>query len=382
MILRPCCIWSMCLCFLTWSVPTSAQEPTSATWRYESSLLRPFWIGDVVEGESVLFIKDENTRSVRAQVLFPIQEVLQVTNSRGDIIYQQGQDYRFVAGAREIVLPDTSAIPSFTEDQLRRPSNTQKYALTHRDGNGEIYFGARLEYAEMQTCITYRRASGSWSIPRPIFDAQQLPKSIRLLQTQQTLRIVTLGDSISEGANASGMYEMPPYQPPYPELVRRGLAEQAGGRVEMHNLSVGGKDSAWGAMQVDSVVSLKPDLIILAFGMNDSAGRSAEDFQSQIRNTIEAVRKELPESEFILVSSMLGNRDWTRLNHAAFPQYRDKLKELCEPGIALADLTTMWTEILKLKKDWDQTGNGVNHPNDFGHRIYAQVILSLLLDQD
>lgn len=25
------------------------------------------------------------------------------------------------------------------------------------------------------------------------------------------------------------------------------------------------------------------------------------------------------------------------------------------------------------------TGNGVNHPNDFGHRVYAQVLLSLLM---
>jgi hypothetical protein len=26
------------------------------------------------------------------------------------------------------------------------------------------------------------------------------------------------------------------------------------------------------------------------------------------------------------------------------------------------------------------TGNGVNHPNDFGHRIYAQVLSALLIE--
>ena len=81
---------------------------------------------------------------------------------------------------------------------------------------------------------------------------------------------------------------------------------------------------------------------------------------------------------FILVASMLGNRDWITLKHNVFPQYRDALTELVEPGIALADLTSIWTEFLQRKKDWDQTGNGVNHPNDFGHRVYAQVILTLL----
>ncbi|MEC8800536.1 MAG: hypothetical protein VXX55_07230 [Planctomycetota bacterium] len=30
------------------------------------------------------------------------------------------------------------------------------------------------------------------------------------------------------------------------------------------------------------------------------------------------------------------------------------------------------------KKTWDLTGNGVNHPNDFGHRVYAQVRCELL----
>ena len=76
---------------------------------------------------------------------------------------------------------------------------------------------------------------------------------------------------------------------------------------------------------------------------------------------------------------MLGNRDWTTLKHELFPQYRDALAELCEPGIALADLTSIWTEFLKRKRDWDLTGNGVNHPNDFGHRVYAQVLSTLLV---
>lgn len=44
----------------------------------------------------------------------------------------------------------------------------------------------------------------------------------------------------------------------------------------------------------------------------------------------------------------------------------------------VADLTSIWNGFLELKHEWDQTGNGVNHPNDFGHRIYAQVITTLL----
>jgi hypothetical protein len=45
--------------------------------------------------------------------------------------------------------------------------------------------------------------------------------------------------------------------------------------------------------------------------------------------------------------------------------------------VALADVTTPWLEILKKKNFSDLSGNNVNHPNDFGHRLYANVILEL-----
>ena len=43
----------------------------------------------------------------------------------------------------------------------------------------------------------------------------------------------------------------------------------------------------------------------------------------------------------------------------------------------MADVTSVWLELAKRKPYWDYTGNGLNHPNDFGHRLYAQVILAL-----
>jgi acyl-CoA thioesterase-1 len=160
--------------------------------------------------------------------------------------------------------------------------------------------------------------------------------------------------------------------------LRKHLEARFQSKVEMKNLAVGGTDTKWGLTQIDKVVEAAPTLVILAFGMNDSAGRPATEFQANTKLMIAKIRAKLPECEFILVASMLGNPDWVRLKHEAFPQYRDALRELCEPGVALADLTSIWSGFLELKKDWDQSGNGVNHPNDFGHRVYAQVISTLL----
>ena len=368
----------MAMILLTGLTAARADEPARSAWAYRPELLRSFWLGDLIEGESVLFIRDEQSGEARASVLFPIQEVLAVRNSIGDVTYESGRDYIWKPGMREIVLPAGSRIVSRLPLELRRPAGSQKYALTHRDGNGEIFFGGRLEYAEMQTCISYRHEPGAWNGSVPKFDPKALPRSVARLAKREPLTIVTLGDSISAGANASALYAAAPYQPAYPELVRRELAERFGGEVQMANLAVSGTDTGWGLTQIDKVIEAKPHLVILAFGMNDSAGRSPQSYKETTQQMIAAIRVQLPECEFILVSSMLGNRDWTRLKHEVFPQYRDALTELVEPGIALADLTSIWTDFLELKNDWDQTGNGVNHPNDFGHRVYAQVITTLL----
>ena len=63
-----------------------------------------------------------------------------------------------------------------------------------------------------------------------------------------------------------------------------------------------------------------------------------------------------------------------------FREYRNALAQLCERGIALADMTSVWTAFLKRTKDSDPTRNGVNHPNDFGRRVDTQVLSTLLVE--
>ena len=357
---------------------TCADEAVKPKWIYRPELLRPFWEGDIVEGESVLFIKDTISGQATASVLFPILDITAVRNSVGDVTYESGRDFIWKPDSREIVLPVGSRIASRTPDELRRPANSQPYQLTHRDGNGEIFFGARLDYAEMQTCISYRHARDLWTAPLPSFVPTVLPRSVFKLLNKQPLSMVVVGDSISAGANASGLFDASPFQPAYPELLRQHLEFRFRGKVMLANHSVGGTDTAWLLGNVDKIVESQPNLVIIAFGMNDASGRPASEYRANIQKVIEKVRDRLPECEFILVAPMNGNRDWIRLKPELFPAYRDQLKELCGPGIALADLTAIWDGFLKLKRDWDQSGNGVNHPNDFGHRVYAQVISTLL----
>jgi lysophospholipase L1-like esterase len=333
-----------------------------------------------MEGESVLFVKYSEAESPRASLLFEPTAILALRSSSGDLTYRAGEDYIWTPGSREIRLPAGTRIIFKAPADLRRPAASQPYALTHRDGNGEILFGAGAEYHAMQTVVSYRHAPGTWAGPAPAFAGARLPCALGKLAAGQPLAIALHGDSISTGCNASGWAKVAPFQPPYQDLLVRHLECVYGARITLSNLAVAGMATAWGVQTVANVIAAKPDLVILAFGMNDCAGGlSAAEYQANTQAMLDAVRKALPQAEFVLVASMLGNTDWAILRPELFAPYRDALAALCGPGIVLADMTSMWTELLKAKRDWDMTGNGVNHPNDFGHRIYAQVLAALLV---
>lgn len=340
-------------------------------WKASKHSFQPIWENEICEGETVLFLQDENG-DAKGQLLFPVEEILAIHTSDGSRRFELNS-IRWKQGARELVVPKGSVLPTYLPSDLRRPANSQRHALTHRDGNGEILFGGELEYAAMQICISYRHrlpATQEW-FPRK---RGSLPKTRKRLMNDEGIHLVVLGDSISAGYNASGMFSKPPFQPAYPGLLKMQLEQSFKGQIQLTNLSISGKDTAWGLSQMEEVIKLRPHLVVIAFGMNDSAGRSKDDYQEKTRQMMRTVREALPECEIILVAPMLGNRDWTRLKHERFPEYQQALIELADTGVAVADVTRVWTRMLDLKADHDLTGNGVNHPNDFGHRIYAQVI--------
>ena len=367
------CVPALC------TIVASAAEPSKPR-SFDAAVLRPFWLSTTMEGESVLFIKESVDGLPRASLLFEPTEIRSVCSSSGKVTYDEGTDYRWRPGSKEIVLPRGSRIVSKTPGDLRRPAGSQRHALTHRDGNGEILFGATHEYHEMQTMVTYTHEAGGWAGPKPSFAGDRLARTVKKLKEKRRLSICLLGDSISTGCNASGWAKVAPFQPPYQDLLVQNLEAVYGAKVTLDNFAVDGTATAWGVANIGKVIEAQPDLVILAFGMNDAARCAADEYGANIQRMVDTVGEVLPETEFILVATMLGNKDWTVLRHELFPQYRDALAAIRRPGIAMADMTSIWAELLAHKKDWDMTGNGVNHPNDFGHRVYAQVLSSLLIE--
>ena len=332
-----------------------------------------------VEREPLFFTGGSKTNAT-AQLLWIPAGPPRLASSDGTRVFEAGRDFTWQAGSRTLTLTAESRISFKTTAELYPPPNSpNSYRARRGTTNQWMLFGPGRVMHDLQTFASYTSRE-DWQRPRstPAPDAQ-LGGLRTKLRARQPLKLVVLGDSISTGADASALANVAPRQPGYPDLVARGLARRFGAVVTLTNLSVGGMDSAWGTSRVERVIAEAPDLLIVAFGMNDASGRrKAEDFARLTRGIFEPVRAARPDCAVILVSSMTANAEWSHAAPDLYPTYAAALAKLTGPGVAFADVTAVWSAIAARKKHLDLTGNGLNHPNDYGHRLYADTILDVI----
>jgi len=343
-------------------------------------LFDPIWKSTTTYGESLFFLRQTADQTASALLLFEPTKILELRSASGETLYEEEIDFRIDASSRKLLLTEDSRIPWTDYSELYRTAD-QDQIIDHLQGNESVklLFGEGYFFHDLQIQVTYTHTD-PWPGAVPQYQKKALPRTIGKLSTSQPLTLCMSGDSISAGANASKCTGVPPHMPPYGELVARGLEQRCGSPVTFTNLAVGGMGAAHGVEVAPQAADLQPDLMIIAYGMNDVGRRDPQTYRNQIAAGIDIVRRQNPHAEFILVATMLGNPEWAHTPEDAFPEYRHALAALCSDGIALADMTQMWTDLLHRKRYHDLTGNGVNHPNDFGHRIYAQLLLSLLID--
>ena len=335
--------------------------------------LIPFWKTTIMYNESVLMISRNGEIPVAA-LLFTPDKILSVRNAALNIDYKEGTDWEYKGGQLKL-LKDSKA--AYMTDKQLYP-DTSKDAFPEK-GGGLIYFREGSVFHNQQLAVTYTHAAKVWKGPVPQFQGMNLPGIINKLRRRSSLNILLYGDSIAEGANASGENNAPPYMPSWGNLVVDGLRSYYRGNIEFTNTSVGGKDSRWGLAAIqENVIAHNPDLVIIAFGMNDGTSRmDPKLFKMNIQGMINKVKQNNPKAEFILVATMMPNPESDFLGTQA--SFKNVLAELTGRGIVLVDMTSVHTELLKYKSYQDMTGNDINHPNDFLIRWYAQQILSALI---
>ena len=346
-----------------------------------SSLAAPVWSAHEIEGDPLFFIQAENEPTAKASLLFvPARAPVLQSGSR-EITYEMGRDYTWTAGSRAIVLTKDSRIPFKTVAETHPAPGAPNSYDGFRDGKSHMLYAHGRFFHDLQTVASYPAAE-AWTAPKPASaQAGQLDHLRARLAAREPVKIVVLGDSISTGLNASLTGDAPPRQPGYPDLVAQGLEKRFGSKVILNNLSIIGMSAFWGRKQIPTVIAEAPDLLICAFGMNDASGKIPPDqFAATLREIVAQLHAARPECDVILVSPMHANPEWNRSSPDLYPAYAAEMKKLASSGCAIADVGTVWTTLLERKGVLDLSGNGLNHPNDFGHRIYAGVILDLIGD--
>lgn len=360
---------------------TTTAKPSLESMLPDLHLLEPIWNGDTVHRESLIFVRDEEGQPAVGKLLYPAEKILAIHRADGAHVFEAGRDFIFQVGDRVLRLTPDSRIPQLAAADLFPPAGAPN-SIPQKTGDPtrSVLFDNGHWFHDQQVEVTYTHKPAKWPGKIPELAEKELPKTLARLHGKQKVTLAVSGDSISEGYNASGFSKAPPWMPPYPDLVAAQLRASYGGDVELKNRAVGGWNVARGQGDLDALLATNPDLVIIAYGMNDVGGKNPEGYRAAIADMLARIRKHSADTEVILVATMLGNADWIHTPREMFAPYRDALASLVGPGVALADLTDMWEHVLEHKREIDVNGNGVNHPSDFGHRVYAQVILALLTD--
>lgn len=335
--------------------------------------LQPFWKGKVMYNESVLMISKDG-KPAEAPLLFKPKRILFVKNSGLDIEYKKDIDWEFKDGKLRL-LPGSKAV--FMTYEALCPDSTKK-SFPAKNG-GRVLHQEGIFFHEHQLAVTYKHAKNKWKGLVPVFREGDLPQTLDKLQNKKPVRLLLFGDSIAEGYNASGKFDKNPNLPDWGTLIAEKLKRYYGAPITFINTAIAGKDSKWGRETVQqNVTAHQPDLVIIAFGMNDGTGKvPPQQFKTNIQEIILKVKENNNNAEFILVAPMLPNPE--SFFTGTQPEFKSVLDELATKGIVVVDMTEVHRELLKNKSYQDMTGNNINHPNDFLMRWYAQEILGVLI---
>lgn len=338
----------------------------------------PFWRSSRVFGESLFFIREATDTLPRARLLFPPVGLTLVTSATREIEFTTPGDYVLEAGSGVVTLPAGSRIP-FMDRGALYPAIGQEHCMAFKraDEKTGLFFSEGHLFHDRQVEVSYDHHS-VWTGYVPEAQAEFLPRTASKLRGSDSLTICLIGDSISAGYNASALTKAAPGMPPYPELWAGVIRAGRTGEVNLKNFAVSGTGMKYGVSVIGKVMDEAPDLIVIAYGMNDAGFITVDEYMAHTKRILDVIKERGPETEVIFIAPMLGNPEWNYSPTEKFHIFRDALRTLRGPGIALADMTSVWTDLLKYKSYHDLTGNGVNHPNDFAHRIHAQVLLDIL----
>jgi lysophospholipase L1-like esterase len=321
--------------------------------------MQPFWQGKTVYHEAMLMLSGDG-KPATGELMFQPSRIISVQDYGLATNYTEGRDY--TVDGRTLVCTASSRMTQVRDEDLLK---------------GEFKWNV---IGGKQVMVTYEHED-AWNHPRPVFAGHILTNTINKLKAGAPLAVVAYGDSITHGYGESRLSHIPPFLPPWPELVVHRLKTiYPAAQIQFYNSAQSGATSQWGKDYAERMVSsLNPDLVIVAFGQNDFWGASADSFANNVTSMIGTIRGKNPKAEFILVSTMRFDPAYT--TNAQYwkvvGDYAAKLKAMTGPGVHFVDLTGISELVYAAKKPKDCVNDPL-HPNDYLARWYAQSVAAAL----
>ena len=369
--------------------------------------LAPIWETNRIYDETGLFVGETGSVTLMYTPTDPKEVVIRDITL--GVTYTYGIDYTIsgnkvtrVAGGH---LPYMSYDEYYRLEPVYVDGDPKGFPVTPVDGKGEdgyvidgdryLFFSEGFLGAERYVTFTYNKTE-EWTGTKITGDANA-QSFINKLKTDKEATIFFYGDSITAGCNASGTQWgdfRNPFLPAWNDLVTNALAKMYGANITKYNGAVGGWTTGQGAENLTAKVAengtslAEIDLFVIAFGMNDPA-TSEESYIASIKQMIDAYYAANPNGSVLLVSPMQPQTQSSLVsgNQKLWENALNTIKnsnEYSGKNISLAKVHTMFTELVSVagKLTRDYLGNNINHPNDFGVRLYAQVVLKTLCGDD
>ncbi len=310
-------------------------------------------------GESCVFVGEKPAYLASApERRLPV--IVRSTYVKGPetIEYVEGRDYTLDRAARALRRTSTSRIPDFRNNVLY---GQEEFDHSRFPGFGNKDYFAFVDYTP------------STSMPWPKQDLQfrYLRNTREKLRHGDGVTIVAFGDSITTGGDATKA-----------ELVfwQRWASALQGkyprAKITTVNGATGGDSTVQGLARLqEKVVDAQPDIVLIGFGMNDHNvnGVPVDRFALNLKEIVARIRVST-RAETVLFSAFPPNPKWKFGSHH-MEDYAEATKRVAkEVRCAYADVFTNWQAIAARKKPEDLLGNDINHPNDYGHWIYFQVL--------
>jgi len=328
--------------------------------------MRPFWKSDTIYNETVLMFSKDG-KPADGKLLYMPSKILSIKKFDLNTTYKRDVD--FTASGNVITMLPGSKLPFLADTSFDTKKDLAWYNLQSQ-----------------WVVVTYTHAD-KWDGPVPVYKGSKVPRVMAKLKAKQPVKIIALGMSITRGMDVSGYDNVAPYIPTYVDLFAGQLKRAYHyDKIKMYNAGLPGAIVDWGALYGDKyIIAVKPDLVILDFGMNDFWRYTPEQFKSYIETIIKKVKAGCPKAEFLLLANMKfdpdyvldtdKNKDWYLANMEG---YSKVLAQMETDGIINLDMTAISDAIYHHKKAKDCIVNPL-HPNDYMARWYAQGLAQLLV---